>query len=328
MILFLQGGSLPFLQTTEIVLNAFHRCLFKIGKRERNTMPPDKWLCIGIGDPVRTKQSAQGIFIPKNKSQVIIMLLNYRKTIDISLHSQTNGGIFYLLPNVFIRLLYLVPLMALWTVLVQSGADVGMSLRQMLTYTYINALLTEMMNVQTAASSWCYEGELLKLYTRPMPIFGQLIAQTIGGWIPMLLLFSLPMLCIAPLFGVTVIPSTLWFFPSLFLCVSLGFAIDFLFTCVTIQLRGISWLAHVIRMAIYSLFSGTVVPFKLLPFGLTNLFEYQPFGSLGGAPLSLFAGTSPPVKIILIQLFWNLLLWPVAALWLRKSQERMVSFGG
>lgn len=81
-------------------------------------------------------------------------------------------------------------------------------------------------------------------------------------------------------------------------------------------------------MAITSLFSGTVIPFKILPFDLTAFFELQPFGSLGGAPLSLFVGSDDPMRIILIQVFWNIVLWPVAIIWFKKSQERMVSFGG
>ena len=123
-------------------------------------------------------------------------------------------------------------------------------------------------------------------------------------------------------------PASPWFFPSLLLCISLGFAIDFLFACVAIELRGISWLAHVIRTAIVALFSGTVLPFRLLPFGLARVFELQPFGSLGGAPLALFVGTARPERILLAQVFWNLTLWPAAILWFCRSRERLVSFGG
>ena len=72
-------------------------------------------------------------------------------------------------------------------------------------------------------------------------------------------------------------------------------------------------------MAITSLFSGTVIPFRILPFGLTRFFELQPFGSLGGAPLSLFVGTAEPKQIILTQLFWNAVIWPTAILWFKKS---------
>ncbi len=252
----------------------------------------------------------------------------YFKTAQTSLRGQTNGGIAYLFPGIFLNLMYLLPLMFLWKVIAGNGADTGMSLSQLLTYTYLSTLLSEMLVVRTMVSAWNYEGQMLSFFARPLPVFGQIISQTVGGWIPMLLLFSLPMLVAAPLVGTNIIPATLWFFPSLFLCVSLGFAIDFIFACVTIRMRGMAWLSYSIRMAIVSLFSGTVIPFKILPFGLTTVFEYQPFGSLGGAPLSLFVGTAEPIQIILTQIAWNIVLWPVAIMWFTKSKERQVSYGG
>lgn len=241
---------------------------------------------------------------------------------------QTNGGLLYLLPGIAVRLTYLIPLLFLWRTLSASGAAVEMTQGQMLSYTLVNALLSDMMVVQTFASSWCYEGELQKLYIRPTSIYGGIIAETVGGWLPMLLAFSLPLACLAPLFGISLIPASIWFFPSLLLCVSLGFAIDLMFSCLAIELRGISWLAHVIRMAITALLSGSFIPFRLLPFGLARFFELQPFGSLGGAPLSLLVGSADPARILTAQLTWNLALWTIARFWFRKSQERMVSFGG
>jgi len=244
------------------------------------------------------------------------------------MQGQTNGGIIYLFPNILVNLMYLLPLMFLWRVIAGKGTDVGMTLDQLLSYTYAGALMSQLLVVRTPASEWNYEGLLINMFARPVPVFGQIISQTIGGWVPMLLVFSLPMFLIAPLFGIVVTPATIWFFPSLFLCVSLGFAIDFIFACVTIRLRGMAWLGHSIRMAIVSLFSGTVIPFRVLPFGLTAIFEYQPFGSLGGAPLALFVGSSQPGRIIATQIVWNLVLWPAAILWFSKSKERQVSYGG
>jgi len=252
----------------------------------------------------------------------------YTITAIIAMKGQTNGGIVYMFPSIVVNIMYLLPLMFLWRVIASDGTDVGMTLGQLLTYTYINALLSEMLVVRTLASSWNYEGQLISLFARPFPVFGQLIAQTIGGWIPMLFVFSLPMLLIAPLFGISIVPATMWFFPSLLLCISLGFAIDFIFACVTMRLKGMAWLGHSIRMAIVSLFSGTVIPFRILPFGLTRIFELQPFGSLGGAPLSLFVGTTEPARIIIVQIAWNIILWTVAIVWFTKSKERQVSYGG
>ncbi|MCL2109601.1 MAG: hypothetical protein FWH20_09700 [Oscillospiraceae bacterium] len=256
------------------------------------------------------------------------MLNKYFKTAIITMRGKTNGGIIYLLPNVVMSLMYLLPLMFLWRVLAGQGVEVGMSLEQMQSYTYMNAVLYPMLVVQTFLSRWNYEGQAISLYARPVPVFGQVISQTVGEWLPMLMVYSVPLLLVAPLFNIVVIPATAWFTPSLLLCVSLGFAIDFIFASVTVRLRGMAWLSHAIKMAVMSLFSGTMLPFKLLPFGLTKFFELQPFGSLGGAPLSLFVGTTEPIRIIPIQIFWNITLWFVAVVWFKKSKERQVSYGG
>ncbi len=252
----------------------------------------------------------------------------YIMTAKTALRGQTNGGIVYMIPQIILKIVYLVPLLFIWRILSGNGMNVGMSLSQLLSYTYMNALLTDLLVVKTYLSDWDYDSKSTALFTRPMPVFGQVISRTAGEWIPTLLLFSAPMLIIAPLFGILIIPKTFWFIPSLILCVSLGFAFEFLFFCVTIRLRNVAWLTQVIRTAIVSFFSGTVIPFKILPFGLDQWIGYQPFGSLGGAPLSLFIGTAEPKSVIFMQIFWNIAIWGMAAVWFGKSKEKMVSFGG
>jgi ABC-2 type transport system permease protein len=56
--------------------------------------------------------------------------------------------------------------------------------------------------------------------------------------------------------------------------------------------------------------------------------ELQPFGSLGGAVLSIFTGISDPIPIIIIQIFWNITLWPLTIIVFKKSQQGMMSYGG
>ena len=109
---------------------------------------------------------------------------------------------------------------------------------------------------------------------------------------------------------------------------SLGFAFEFVFFCVTIRLRNVSWPVYVIRKAVVSFFSGTVIPFQILPFGLERWIRYQPFGSMGGAFLSLYVGSAKAWEVIPVQIFWNLVMWAWAVVWFRRSRERMVSFGG
>jgi len=252
----------------------------------------------------------------------------YIKTAHLSFLERTNGGYFYILPSIFIKICTLIALVYLWRVVMTSGVDVGMSLEQMLTYAYVSAILADMLVVQTAASGWLSEGVLLKLYGRPLPVFGQLAAQTVGGWMPELMMFSLPMVLIAPLFAINLIPKSPFFVLSLLLCISLGFAVELLFACLSIKLRNMNWLLGRMRMAIIAVFSGTIIPIRLLPFGLAEVMRYQPFASLGGAPLTIFVGAANVPETLMLQVVWNIVLWPAALLVWKKSQEGMVSYGG
>ncbi len=255
-------------------------------------------------------------------------MIKYAKTAHMACLEKTNGGVIYLMPDIFIKICTLIPLVFLWKVVMSSGVDVGMSMQQMLSYTYVSALLSDMLVVITAASGWLSEGVLMRLYCRPLSVLGQLVAQTVGGWLPKLLLFSLPMAIISPFIGVSLKPASPWFFISLLLCISLGFAIDVLFDCLSIKMRNMSWLISRIRAAIIALLSGTVIPIRLLPLGLGEAMKYQPFASLGGAPLSIFVGAAEAASVLWVQIIWNLILWPVALLVFKKSQEGMVSYGG
>ena len=252
----------------------------------------------------------------------------YIITAATAMKGQTNGGVVYMFPQIIIKVIYLVPLMFIWRIITAGGVDAGMTLAQLLTYTYVNALLADIHIVRIHFTSWDAATEFSVLFTRPVSVFGQVISRTFGEWLPALLMFSLPMAAIAPLFGIEIIPRTIWALPSLVLCASLGFAFEILFFCVTLRLRNVSWLTSVIRSAVVSFFSGTVIPFKILPFGLDRWMAFQPFGSLGGAPLSLYVGTADPIQIIPLQIFWNAVIWCAAVIWFNNSKERMVSFGG
>jgi len=252
----------------------------------------------------------------------------YIKTAALAAFEKTNGGVVYLLPDIVIKIFTLIPLLFLWRVVMSAGAQAGMTLPQMLTYTVVSALLSDMLVVSTPASGWLSDGVILRLYGRPMAVLGQLAALTAGGWLPMLALFSLPMACIAPLLGVNLLPASPLFLISLLLCVSLGFAFDILFACLSIRLRGMTWLVNRIRAAVVTLLSGTIIPIRLLPFGVAEALKFQPFASLGGAPLSVFVGAGDAGQTLLLQVIWNLVLWPLALLAYKKSEERMVSYGG
>jgi ABC-2 type transport system permease protein len=279
-----------------------------------------------FGRPVQSKRLHRAFLCPKIKE--FFVMKKFFKTAQTALRTQTNGGIVYLFPQIILKIIYLIPLMFIWRIVTESGVDSSMTLTQLLSYTYINALLSNVLSVNTFINDWDSAGKCAVLYTRPFSVIAQVISPTVGGWIPTLLLFSLPMAAIASLFGIQIIPSTQWVIPSILLCASLGFAFEFLFFCITLRLQNVVWLMWVIRSAVVSFFSGTVIPFKILPFGMDKWMMYQPFGSLGGAPLSLYIGSAEPMQIIPTQIIWNTVIWTIALIWFNKSRERIVSYGG
>lgn len=256
------------------------------------------------------------------------MLSPYFKTAGMAATAKTHGGIVYLLPDILIKVFSLITQLYLWQIVIQNGATVDMTNEQMQSYVFVSALLSELLMVSTPATGWLSEGVLLKFYSRPLPILNQLIAITVGGWIPMLLLFSLPMAVIGLLLGIPLVAKSAYFLPSLLLCISLGFAIDVLFACLSIKLKNMSWLIDRIRSAIVGLLSGSLIPIALLPFGLAQLLRYQPFASLAGAPLSIFVGVGNAHETFIIQLCWNLVAWPLALAVFHMLQQEVVSYGG
>ena len=243
------------------------------------------------------------------------------------------GGVLYVIGGWMLRLVTLLVMLAIWNVLLQGGADTGgLTLPQVLTYAALASILSEQLNIISPASLAFWEGTLASRYTRPMSVILQLMAETVGRWFPHILFYSIPTLLLVPLLGVDMRPASLraglLFIPGLLMAISLGFAMDLLFAALAVYFKNAGWMALAVRSAFFTLFSGALIPFELLPWGIGGIFRLLPFGSLASAPLTLYTGMADPLPTLLLQLIWNLLLWPVALTIFRHSEERMVAYGG
>jgi len=250
-------------------------------------------------------------------------------TMRLCLKEQSYFGFFNQLAQYLLRAGALAALIMIWRSLFLQGVDLeGMTLNQLYVYTILSTVLAPMLNIWTPISGWLHDGALLGLYQRPAGVFSQLAAHTIGGWGMRLLCLSLPVTVIALVCGVDMRPSGPWFFLSLPLTVAQGFAVDFLFACLLIRLRNLEWCVHCLREALTALFTGSLIPFAALPWGLGDWLQLSPLGTLAGAPLALYTGLGDPAVLLPAQLLWNLILWPLAIYGFAASRERMVSYGG
>ncbi len=250
-------------------------------------------------------------------------------TAKLCLKEQSYFGFANLLAQYLLQIGGLAALLMIWRSLFLQGVDLeGMHLTQFYTYTVLSTALAPLLNLRTPASGWLHDGTMLGLYQRPAGVFAQLAAHTVGSWGMRLLCLSLPVLLIAAFCGLDMRPASLWFFPSLFLSVLQGFAVDFLFACLLIRMRNLEWTVHCLREALTALFTGSLIPFAVLPWEIGNVLQLSPFGTLAGAPLAIFTGLSEPGILLITQIIWNLILWPLALYCFRASGERMVSYGG
>ncbi len=264
----------------------------------------------------------------------LLFLKGLRAVAGLSARQVFDGSLFQLLGEYILRFMQFLMLTLIWRSLAAGGADLGgMNLQQLMTYTLMASVLRQELDIITPATSALWEGSIIGRYTRPLPVLQTLTAETIGRWwVPVFFLYGLPLWLISPLFGIHPLPQSavygLLALISLGLSASLGFALDFLFAALAMRMKNGSWAVIRVREALFALLSGALIPFSLMPEPIANLLANLPMGSIAHAPLSLYVGQGDPLRLLLVQVAWNIVLWPLAMVAFRKSEERMISFGG
>lgn len=257
----------------------------------------------------------------------------YLKTIAIEAAAPMDGGILYFLGGYFIRLIRMFLLIGVWrSIFAYTGEFTPVQESSVLQYTLLASAFYQQLDVKTTASLTFWEGTVSTRFTKPISIFGQFIAETIGRWLPGIVFFTLPVLIASPLIGVNVYPQG--FNQAVLACISLllgistGFALDFIFTGVMVVLGNMHYFAYEIRSALVALLSGAIIPLYVLPWRLGEVLELLPFASMAAVPLEIYTSTGNPTRYILLQSFWCIVLWVLAFVVWNKNKQRMVIFGG
>ena len=255
------------------------------------------------------------------------------KTMSVVATESLNDRGLMLIGGYTLRLLRVVFLMSLWHTLLPEKGDVsGMTRNAVLTYTLIAEIFSGLMSVRTGLDEALWRGDIANRLLRPIGIYGQFISEMLGRRIPDLFLFSLPLFCFAPFFGIQPLPanamSGVLFLISLIFAILIGTAFDFIFSSLLVFLEQSVYALLSIRDAISVLLSGAIIPLALLPWGLGNIFTYLPFASVASAPLRIYTNTGDPIFLFGLQIFWTIILWPIAHTLWNFNRERLVSHGG
>jgi ABC-2 type transport system permease protein len=232
-----------------------------------------------------------------------------------------------------LRLLRVVVLLSLWrAILGSSSAPQAMPLEAVLTYTLIAEVFAYQFSIRTTIPDAFWEGTIVLRFLRPMGLVRQFAAESVGMWLVHFVLFSIPLLLLAPVLGVDARPASfaagVGFVVSLALAVVVGLAIEVLFTAITMALEQPIWLTHNLRIAVATSLSGSLLPLAYYPWGLGDVFSVLPFAATAWLPLAIYTGTSEPLSAILVQVLWAVLLWPLAHWVWTRHREKVVGYGG
>lgn len=259
---------------------------------------------------------------------------SFMSTLKVCAKHGMTGGPLKVFMNRWFDFLWFMFMVAIWYSVGSRSQVYGMSMENLFTYSLMSTAFRKQFDIITPATSALWEGSVIGRYTRPMHIFSSYIAETIGRyWVPTFLCYTVPMIIFMPMtFGFSASPISFLngalAFISLCLSASLGFALDFIFSGIAIRMKNACWAVNHIRETFITLVSGAFIPFSLLPKPLGTTLALLPFGSIASAPLNIYIGKGSAPNYIFLQIFWNIILWISAVFFYKKSEERMISFGG
>lgn len=184
--------------------------------------------------------------------------------------------------------LRVVVLFSIWRTIFVGRTEVGgMTLSATLTYTLIYTVFGGLLDFRTTFTDELSDGQITTRFGRPMHIYGQYIAESLGSSAVSFCLLKIPLFLAASLFGVNPLPHSLvngaWFLVSLVLAVTVSAAIELILGSLVISLGQGDYSANRLRVAISLLLSGAVLPLAFFPWGLGQLFAWLPFAATASA---------------------------------------------
>ncbi len=213
----------------------------------------------------------------------------YWKTAAMAASSYTGDSPLFLV-DYLLRLLRVLVLLSIWrSLLAGRGTVSGMTLDAVLTYTLVAEVFAAQLSPRTDFDSTLWTGAIVARLLQPLGVFGQFSAELFGRWLFEFVVFSGPLLLLAPLLGVSPLPASAaaggLFALSLALAIAVGLAVEFVFGGLLVwkrpmRLRTVNYVSAVTQVGIGLLSilrmpgaTKTVSPYALTIVGVVTLFS-------------------------------------------------------
>jgi len=236
----------------------------------------------------------------------------------------------------FASVLQLLIIYAFWHAVYENRLTIaGMPLDVMITYVAIALLLSEYVSgVGNQLSSNIRDGSVAIELLRPYDYLTKLVSVDLGIKLSASFRNTIPMVIIAFIFLKINFPKTveagLLFAVSIIIGILLGAFFDLIVGVVAFWTINI-WGLRVLRSAILTFFSGSLIPISLFPEWLRTISHLLPFQSMIYIPVSIYTGTlngSDAYLAIAVQLLWLLILFLLVRFVWSRALRKVTIFGG
>ena len=232
----------------------------------------------------------------------------------------------------------LMRVMVLMAFYASSSRSQPMALSQAITYVWLGQATLGLLpwRVEPEIADSVRSGKVAYEIVRPIDLYSMWYARTLANLCAPTLLKSVPQFVIALLilprsYGMT--PPTpkaaVAYLASLTLAALLSAAILNLVHALILILQKSDGLVRTVTV-LAEVLSGEIVPLKLMPAGIAQALQLQPFAGVMDLPAQLFCGSIAPEgcwRVLLVQAFW-IGVFVVAGRWTVKKGLRQVVLAG
>jgi ABC-2 type transport system permease protein len=211
----------------------------------------------------------------------------------------------------------------------------GLSLAATINYILIAQLLLPLVENRLIFNfgSMIRDGQVAIDLLRPMDFQARFYVEALGS-LGLNLLLKTPLLIIAVLaFGLQLpTDGATWmvFIVALILGHAVLFFFDWIFSCLAFYSTE-TWGLSVVRVAVATFFSGSLVPLQMMPDWLRGIASALPFAQSVAVPVSLLSGITPvsdALRVWAIQLVWLIGLALISRAVFRVSLRKVTVQGG
>lgn len=233
--------------------------------------------------------------------------------------------------------IYLVTSYFLWRAIYNStetGVLNGFVFSEMIAYVL---LIYAVIEITGSLAGWMIgrevsDGSIAMNLIRPINYSARVFSCAFGRNAFTAVVTALPLVLITGIFfhTTTTLPQMILFLISIFLSFCITHFFDMCFSMISFYTTYI-WGLQMLKYALLRFLSGGIVPFALLPGGLSRFFELLPFAGLGYTPVMIFLGKYQGRELLFfvgLQVFWLLFFWGLSVLLWRWAVKRLTILGG